>query len=279
MTPTTDADFPTSETLNGLRTLALGDASIIFLEAVTDEIKSALEERLAEYCYGRVHVDEAPDYYSFESTVSQFFRLYDTKPDHTKLGLAGELVVHLLLPHGHDRLESACLYLNKEEHNVKKGFDLTFRDREDGGLWYGEVKSGRVANNETVDDKVRERIGEAERGLNAMFTSGVEKKRWDAAVLDADATLRGTKASSVKNLLRADFTTISQGSSAKVRALLCAVVMHPFDMSEIGAASGQILIDGVKLRGRFEEVRILLVQQSDLEFLVKVLRDSLEAAA
>lgn len=265
--------------MNGLRTLAVGDASIIILESVTDEIKSALEERLAEYCYGRVHVDEDPDYYSFNLTIAEFFRLYDAKPDHTKLGLAGELVVHLLLPHGHDGLESACLYFNKEEHNVKKGFDLTFRDRKDGGLWYGEVKSGRVSDGQTADDKVRERIGEAERGLNAMFTSGVEKKRWDAAILDADATLRGKKASNVKSLLRADFKTISQGTPAKVRALLCAVVMHPFDVSEIDADSGQHLIDGVKSRGRFEDVRIFLIQQADLELIVEVLRDSLEAAA
>ncbi|WP_141896993.1 hypothetical protein [Paramicrobacterium agarici] len=241
---------------------------------MSDEIKQALEERLAAYCYGRVRADEDPDYYSFELTVAEFFRLYDNKPDKTKLGLAGELVVHLLLPHGHDHLESACLYLNKEEHNVKKGFDLTFRDRNDGGLWYGEVKSGRVTGAQTADDKARERIGEAERGLDAMFTSNVERKRWDAAILDAEAALSGPSAASVKDLLRADFKTINQGSPAKVRALLCAVVMHPFDLSEIDAGSGQTLIDGVKSRGRFEDIRILLIQQSDLELLIEVLRAS-----
>lgn len=265
--------------MNGLRTLVVGDASIIVLEFVSDEIRQALEDRLAEYCYGRVRIDEDPDYYSFELTVAEFFRLYDTKPDKAKLGLAGELVVHLLLPHGHHHLESACLYFNKEEHNVKKGFDLTFRDQNDGGLWYGEVKSGRVADAETADDKARERIGEAERGLNAMFTSNVEKKRWDAAIHDADAALRESSATSVKDLLRTDFKTINHGAPAKVRALLCAVVMHPFDSSEIDVALGQTLIDGVKSRGRFEDVRIMLIQQSDLELLVEVLRASLEEEA
>lgn len=265
--------------MDGIRSVAVADASILILERVTDEIKEALKSRLVEYCYGRVQAGEDPDYYSFDLTIEEFFKLYDAKSDNAKLGLAGELVVHLLIPHGHSRLTSACVYLNKEERNVKKGFDLTFRDEHDGGLWYGEVKSGRVNDSQTADSKVRELINIAENGLHAMFTSDVRKKRWDAAIYDANAALNTSDASNVKKLLRTDFLTLEGGSIPKVRALLCGVVMHPFDHNEINAETGEELIKSVNGRGRFDELRLLLIQQSDLEDLVGVLRKFLQEAA
>ncbi len=265
--------------MDGIRIVAVADASILIFERVTDEIEQALRSRLADYCYGRVQAGEDPDYYSFDLTVEEFFKLYDSKADTAQLGLAGELIVHLLLPHGHDRLVSACIYLNKEERNVKKGFDLTFRDQQDGGLWYGEVKSGRVKESQTADKKVRELINTAENGLHAMFTSDVRRKRWDAAILDADSALQTSEASSVKKLLRADFKTLNGGSAPKVRAVLCAVVMHPFNLSEIDAGTGEELIKSVTGRERFDGLRLLLIQQSQLEDLIGVLRKSLKDVA
>lgn len=258
--------------MDGVRTVTVDDASILVLEEVTQEIRDVLNARLVEYCYGRVNAAEDPDYYSFDTTIEEFFKLYDTKSDETRLGIAGELIVHLLVPNGHERLVSAALYLNKEESAIKKGFDLTFYDDHDGGLWYGEVKAGRVNDSQTADSKVRDLIGVAERSLHDMFTSDVRKKRWDAAQLDADAVLESTQAKTVKKLLRADFKTVNGGGTAKVRALLCGVVMHKLDLSEIDAATGKALIANVTGRGRFADLRLLLIQQSDLEDLVDVLR-------
>lgn len=108
-----------------------------------------------------------------------------------------------------------------------------------------------------------------------MFTSDVRKKRWDAALLDADATLQSAQASSVKKLLRADFKTVHGGGTAKVRALLCGVVMRDLLLDEIDSETGKALIESVKGRGRFADLRLLLIQQSDLEDLVEVLRASI----
>lgn len=263
--------------MEGVRVVTVDDASILILEEVTQEIKDTLNARLVDYCYGRVNAAEDADYYSLDTTINEFFKLYDTKSDETRLGIAGELIVHLLIPHGHERLVSAALFLNKEESSIKKGFDLTFYDDQDGGLWYGEVKAGRVNDSQTADGKVRELVGLAERSLHEMFTSDVRKKRWDAAQLDADATLQSAQAKTVKKLLRVDFKTVNGGRAAKVRALLCGVVMHKLDLSEIDAATGQTLIANVTDRGRFADLRILLIQQSDLEDLVQVLRASVGA--
>lgn len=264
--------------MDGVRVVAVDDASILVLEEITQEIRDTLNARLVGYCYGRVKAAEDADYYSLDTTIDEFFKLYDTKSDETRLGIAGELVVHLLVPHGHERLVSAALYLNKEESAIKKGFDLTFYDGDDGGLWYGEVKAGRVNDSQTADSKVRDLIGIAERSLHDMFTSDVRKKRWDSAQLDADATLQSKQARSVKQLLRADFMTVHGGGTAKVRALLCGVVMHKLDLSEIDAETGKTLIENVTGRGRFADLRVLLIQQSDLEDLVDVLRASVGAS-
>lgn len=265
--------------MDGVRVVARADASILILEEVTQEIRDRLNSKLVAYCYGRVRSAEDPDYYSLDTTIEEFFKLYDTKNDETQVGIAGELVVHLLVPHGHEGLVSAALFLNKEESAIKKGFDLTFHDEEDGGLWYGEVKSGRVKGNQTADGKMRELIGTAERGLYGMFTSDPRKKRWDAAQLDADATLHSAQAASVKKLLRADFKIINNGQAPKVRALLCGVVMHAPDLGEIDGKTGSDLIASVVGRARFDNVRLLLIQQSDLEDLVSVLRSTVGADA
>lgn len=263
--------------MDGVRAVVVDDASILVLEEVTQEIKDMLYARLAEYCYGRVKAAEDPDYYSLDTTLDEFFKLYDSKSEMTQLGIAGELVVHLLVPHGQEKLVSAAVYLNKEERAIKKGFDLTFYDKHDGGLWYGEVKAGRVSGNQTADSKVRHLVGVAERSLHDMFTSDVSKKRWDAALLDADATLQSAQASSVKELLRTDFKTVNGGGTAKVRALLCGVVMRDLTLDEIDPETGKALIENVKGRGRFADLRLLLIQQSDLEDLVAVLRASIGA--
>lgn len=263
--------------MDGVRVVTVDDASILVLEQVTQEIKDTLNARLAEYCYGRVKAAEDPDYYSLDTTLDEFFKLYDAKSEMTQLGIAGELVVHLLVPHGREKLVSAALYLNKEERAIKKGFDLTFYDDHDGGLWYGEVKAGKVSDSQTADSKVRDLIGVAERSLHEMFTSDVRKKRWDAALLDADATLQSAQASSVKKLLRTDFKTVSGGGTAKVRALLCGVVMRDLMLDEIDSQTGKALIESVKGRGRFADLRLLLIQQSDLEALIRALRASIGA--
>ncbi|GAB3619069.1 hypothetical protein GCM10027417_03290 [Glutamicibacter endophyticus] len=263
--------------MDGVRVVTVDDASILVLEEVTQEIKDTLNTRLVEYCYGRVKTAEDPDYYSLDTTLDEFFKLYDTKSETTQLGIAGELIVHLLVPHGHEQLVSAALYLNKEERAIKKGFDLTFYDEHDGGLWYGEVKAGKVSVTQTADSKVRDLIGVAERSLHDMFTSDVRKKRWDAALLDADATLQSAQASSVKKLLRTDFKTVNGGGTAKVRALLCGVVMRDLMLDEIDPETGKALIESVKRRERFADLRLLLIQQSDLEDLIEVLRASIGA--
>ncbi|MCS4275163.1 hypothetical protein M2390_000321 [Mycetocola sp. BIGb0189] len=111
-----------------------------------------------------------------------------------------------------------------------------------------------------------------------MFTSDVRKNRWDVAQLDADAMLWSKHAETVKTLLRADFKAVNGGGAVNARALLCGVVMHQFELSEIDAATGKALIDRVKGRGRFADLRILLIQQADLEDIVAVLRASVGAS-
>lgn len=160
--------------MDGVGVVTIDDASILVLEEVTQEIKHTLDTRLVEYCYGRVKAAEDPDYNSLETTLDEFFKLYDTKPEKTQLGIAGELIVlHLLVPHGHEKLVSAAQYLNKEERAIKKGFDLTFYDDHDGGLWCGEVEGGKVSDSQTADSKASDLIGVAERSFHEMFTSDV----------------------------------------------------------------------------------------------------------
>jgi len=83
---------------------------------------------------------------------------------------------------------------------------------------------------------------------------------------------RKRRAAGVKKLHSTDYKTVNGGGSAKVSALLCGVVMRGLMLDEIDSSTCKALIESVKGRGRFADLRLLLTQQSDLEALIEFMR-------
>lgn len=259
--------------MDGIDVKVTESATLVIVRAISEDFRVHVRDRLAEYCYGAVTVSEDLNFYSFEKTVAEFLRRYDPKPRMTQLGMAGELIVHVLMPLLHAELTSAAVYFNKEERSIKKGFDLTFLGSSDTTFWYGEVKSGEVSASSNADEKAASLIDIAASSLASMLDDADHLSRWEAALTDTRLTLEGGYASTARELLRSDSETIRQGGAIKKRAVLAGAVMHELDHCEVTNEGMEQILDSISTGDDFADVRILVVQQDALEAVIEHLRE------
>ncbi|WP_145951179.1 hypothetical protein [Micrococcus luteus] len=259
--------------MDGIEVERVQGATVVIVREISDEFRIHVRDRLAEYCYGAAVVCEDTEFYSFEKTVSEFLERYEPKPDMTRLGMAGELIVHVLMPVLHEDLTSAAVYFNKEERSIKKGFDLTFLGSTESAIWYGEVKSGEVADGTSADEKAEALIDIAASSLFSMLDDISSLSRWDAALIDAGLTLELGLAQTARKLLRSDSTTVRKGGSLTKRVILAGAVMHEFGRGVVTAAAAEKVAETIASSAKFSEARIIVIQQDALEAVIEYLRE------
>lgn len=248
-------------------------ATLVIVRAISDDFRTHVHDRLAEYCYGATTVSEDADFYSFEKTVTEFLERYNPKPRKTQLGMAGELIVHVLMPLLHSELTSAAVYFNKEERSIKKGFDLTFLGSSESGIWYGEVKSGEVAEGSDADEKAAALIDTAASSLAAMLDDVSLLSRWDAALIDTRLTLELGLATTARELLRSDSETVRRGGTVTKRVLLAGAVMHELGHCIVTTTGVDRIVETIASGDQFSESKILVIQQDALEAVIEYLRE------
>jgi hypothetical protein len=271
--PSSPADAQYGRVVDGIEVERVQGATLVIVRAISDDFRTHVRDRLAEYCYGATTVSEDTEYYSFEKTVTEFLERYDPKPRKTRLGMAGELIVHVLMPLLHAELTSAAVYFNKEERSIKKGFDLTFLGSSESAIWYGEVKSGEVGSGSSADDKAAALIDIAASSLSSMLDDVSLLSRWDAALIDTRLTLELGLAKSARELLRSDSETVRKGGPITKRVLLAGAVMHEFGHCTITAVGAEKIGETIASSGQFSEAKILVIQQDALEALIDYLRE------
>jgi len=259
--------------MDGIDVEVTEGATLVIVRTISKEFRAHVRERLAEYCYGAVTVSEDLTFYSFEKTVAEFLRRFDPKPRTTQLGMAGELIVHVLMPLLHAELTSAAVYFNKEERSIKKGFDLTFLGSDDTTFWYGEVKSGEVPESSSADEKAASLVELAASSLSSMLDDVDHLSRWEAALTDTRLTLEGGYAITARDLLRSDSETVRQGGAIKKRAVIAGAVMHELDHCEVTNEGMEQILEFISTGDDFADVRILVIQQDALEAVIEHLRE------
>lgn len=259
--------------MDGIEIERVNGATLVIVRDISEGFRVHVRERLAEYCYGASTVSENASFYSFEKTVAEFLTRFDSKPLKTKIGMAGELIVHVLMPLLHDDLTSAAVYFNKEERSIKKGFDLTFLSSAVGAIWYGEVKSGGVAEGSTADDKAADLVSLAGTSLSSMLDDVDHLSRWDAALIDTHLTLEGGFAKTARDLLRSDSEAVRKGGTIVKRAVLAGAVMHEMGHCVVSSDATQKIVESIKSTAAFAEAKILVIQQDALEAVIEHLRE------
>lgn len=251
------------------------DATTLVLEEVSDDLKQYVRERLAAFCFGAVEVEEDRDYYSFKRTIEEFLKRLDAKPKTTRLGMVGELVVHVLMPSAHPLLTSTAVFFNKEERSIKKGFDLTFHESTTSTVWYGEVKSGEASEGQAADEKTDALLLTAASDIAGKLSRDVQRSRWDSAILDAALTLESSRARTVKALLRSDAKQFGGGETAKKRVVLAAALIHALDHCRVSSVGTRSTVEKIARSERFDALRVIVVQQSELDAIVDFLRSEI----
>lgn len=262
--------------MQGVDEIAVGRGHLVIVRELSDELKSHISAHLAAICHGRATSDEDPAYYSFGKTLDEFLARIDTKPWETQLGMLGEFLTHVLAPSRFPDVILSSVYFNKEERNVKKGFDLTFARADWSRVWYSEVKAGELHNG-TATDKIRALIGTAVHDLREKLSDPSRRSLWDSAVDDAAKVLASPNARSVRDLLRADWMAANDGHDWEKYGLVCAVLFHPIATSEVNPAELEARLETVDGAGFFAGLEMLAVQKSTALKVLEFLREKAAA--
>lgn len=257
--------------MDGLTYEISGNSSLAFVHTFSDEMKTALKDQLAEICYGRKLAAENATFYSFKATLRQFMERYASKRSKTQTGMIGELLTHLLIRELHPDLEPTSIFFNKEEKNIKKGFDLTFVDSPRTAIWYTEVKAGRLGR-QGLASKITRLLNDAASDLASKLNSEKRQSLWDSAMYDVSAILADPQGLTVREMLRDDATEAMSPAPPLKNAVLVAVLFHPLTTPDHTAAELLQQAERIRKRKRFAALRVIAIRKSTLEAIVDYLK-------
>lgn len=151
--------------LAGISYVIKNEYSLFTIQDFTDEIKDALRSQLAVICHGEEKVKSCRKAVNYANTVKEFLKRYEDKSEDIKLGMIGELLIHLLIFNYIDSFKTVTPYFNMEERSIKKGFDLVLTENDNPTLWITEVKSGQLHKNKNSNQTINDLLGTAKRDL------------------------------------------------------------------------------------------------------------------
>lgn len=263
--------------MQGVEEIAVGRGHLVVVHDLSDELKDHISAHLTAICHGKALSDEDPAYYSLKRTLTEFLARIETKPWETQLGMLGELLTHVLAPIRFPEVTLSSVYFNKEERNVKKGFDLTFARSDWSEVWYCEVKSGELQHG-TPEEKIRALLGTAVRDLREKLSDAERRSLWDSAVDDATKVLASAEARSVRDLLRADWVSAEEGRDWDKFGLVSAVLFHPVATSQVAPADLEVRLATVDRAGFFTRLEMLALQKSTAMKVLDFIRAKAAAA-
>lgn len=215
------------------------------IETLSEEFKIMIREKLRSVCYG-AQMMSLRDY---KQTLKSFFERYDKKSPEQKTGMIGELLANLLIAQYLNNLSLASIFFNKEEANVKKGFDLIFFDEESNEHWYGEVKSGHVKAAETSIIKNKQLVNHAKSDIYKKLES-TEERLWETALIDVKLTQPDEIITCLSLLLNNDSPSLRR-KKIKSRVLLVGVLFNKLidktDSTEIEPVLDSIITEDIFL--------------------------------
>lgn len=253
--------------MDGLSLHEIDNITVCRIESLSEEMKGLLREELSSICLGRTEVAADSVYYSYANTLKKFLETYDNLAQTQKVGIIGELLAHLLITKHRSDFKIVTLLLNKEELQIRKGFDLVYLC--DGELWYGESKAGELQRGTPVQ-KVGQLLTKAKNGIKE-YLDGTRSKLWDSAILEASHTLDHDDSITAKALLRNDFTALNDGREVKRKALLVPILFNDvsdhIELNELATKVQAVVDEQV-----FDDILVFCIHKSTYSKIVDFLR-------
>ena len=243
---------------------------------ISNELKSAIRERLSEICHGAAKASRNPVLYSFKSTLTAFFDKFDTKSADTQKGMIGELLTHVLFLHHEDEFRATSPFFHMEVDSIKKVFDLVLHHKGTREIWFVEVKAGECGL-ETSINKLGVLLSLAKNDLKTALSSE-RNTLWQNAVNNASLVIQdsGLK-SQIETLLESynEKAVAGKSVSKDYNAVLVAVC---FSGSQAFATGAEF--DGrhttQKNMNEFRDLLSIALQKDTIQSVVDFLRSEVE---
>ena len=211
--------------LEGISVITEDKYVLCSIDAFSDDLKDLIRNELRAICHGKTEVEAFNlSRYSYKNTLKEFLTRYTPKDENTKKGMMGEFIAHLVIDKVLPNLKKITILFNKEELSIRKGFDLTYLEVDGGFIWYGEVKSGELNQEDTPDSKNRSLLHDSKSGMRDFLT-GQRPHLWNSVITDVSLSLAHDEHKKVKELLDEDLQEI-ENDGTKKNAILISVLFH-----------------------------------------------------
>ena len=248
------------------------NAAVFFVNELSDELKQIIRDNLSKISYGEAVVaDDSTGYFSYKATLQSFLENYNKKDSSLQKGLIGELIANILLRCYIDDLECISVAFNKEENNVKKGYDIVYFDKNKDCIRYSEVKSGEKNQEQTASDKNYLLLYNSKTDIVAKFTDK-RKKLWDSAITDAHLVIKdNTKQKFIAKLLQQDQIDNKKGKrkySAILISVLFCDINNKLDYQKVCNFANTTAQESL-----FDDVMVFSIQKSTYTKVVDFLKE------
>lgn len=255
--------------IDGINITKEENCVVCHINDLTDEIKNLIREDLSSICHGRNEVEiNRLSRHSYKNTLIEFIDRFSRKPVKTKKGMMGEFVAHLIIHKILPKLQKVTILFNKEELSIRKGFDLTYVEVEEGVIWYGEVKSGELGDEDTPNIKNNSLLHASKRDLHGFLT-GDRPNLWNSVIIDVGLSLASNNHRRVKELLDEDLRQIEE-IGVKKNAVLVSVLFHDVQ-NMITAESVKDCFNEIIAEDHFSNVIVFSIQKSTYSKIVDFL--------
>jgi hypothetical protein len=259
--------------ISGISTIEKDGYTLCFINEFTDTLKKTMREELRSICHGKKELAFGLQCFSYENTVKEFFERYNKKTSKTQKGMLGELVAHLLVNKVHKDLTTITILFNKEEISVRKGFDLTYVEKSNKSIWYGEVKSGELGKIKKPDVKNKNLLSAAKKSLRTYLSEG-RQYLWRSVIYDVGLNIDEKDSLTVKQLLDTDWAR-AQKTNGGNNVVLISVLFHN-TKEKISEDSMKIYLEKLKSKNQFSKVVLFSIQKSTYKQIEEFLRSEMK---
>ena len=170
--------------IDGIVIVKKKNYSLCRIENFSEEMQKLLREHLSYICYGISSAASGKKIYSYKSTLIEFRKRYENKSENTKMGMLGELLIHLIVRTFFDEYIVASPFFNLQERSIKKGFDVVLSSKSGQDIWLIEIKSGELHVNKGCTETTIDLINTAKYDLIKRLNNE-NHSLWINAVADA----------------------------------------------------------------------------------------------
>ena len=236
--------------------------TLCFINNFSDKLKNHIKQFLTIVCYGpHVNKSEVISAYPFEKTIKSFKERYDSKTPEMKKGMLGELLAHILINNYIEKLKVFSPYFNKEEANVRKGFDILYIDTVDNCIRYGEVKSGELHASSTINQTNNSLLYAAETDLKDKLCDIERRVLWDNAKFDASLFSNVNENYNIHSLLNEDESTHLSNDK---KVILVSVCFHDIN-DKIALEQIKEFQERLLEKNTFSDAIIFSIQKNTLD--------------